>query len=65
MEAPIERRYLRYSGAEQYTSLNRVTLWRAVRDGRLKTSGYGRAVRFDVRDLDQFMAARRGTEVRE
>ena len=50
--------YLDYAGAEDYTTLNRVTLWRAVKAGRLKASGYGRAVRFHVRDLDEFMASR-------
>jgi excisionase family DNA binding protein len=50
--------YLDYAGAEEYTTLHRVTLWRAVRDGRLKASGYGRAVRFHVKDLEEFMAAR-------
>ena len=50
--------YLDYTGAEEYTTLDRVTLWRAVRDGMLKASGYGRAVRFHVRDLDEFMASR-------
>lgn len=56
MEATtIERPYLTYAEAEQYTGLHRVTLWRAVRDGRLKTSGYGRAVRFHVRALEAFM----------
>jgi excisionase family DNA binding protein len=58
----VERAYLRYSEAEAYTGLHRVTLWRAVRDGHLKASGYGRAVRFHVRDLDAFMAARCGSE---
>jgi hypothetical protein len=50
--------YLDYARAEEYTTMNRVTLWRAVKAGRLKTSGYGRAVRFHVRDLDGFMASR-------
>jgi excisionase family DNA binding protein len=50
--------YLDYTRAEEYTTLHRATLWRAVRDGRLKASGYGRAVRFHVRDLDDFMASR-------
>jgi excisionase family DNA binding protein len=53
----IERKYLRYAEAEQYTGLQRVTLWRAVRDGKLKVSGYGRAVRFRVDHLDDFMSA--------
>jgi excisionase family DNA binding protein len=47
-----------YAGAEEYTTLHRITLWRAVRDGRLKASGYGRAVRFHVEDLEAFMSAR-------
>ncbi len=52
----VEREYLRYAEAEQYTGLHRVTLWRAVKAGRLKASGFGAAVRFRLRDLDEFMA---------
>jgi excisionase family DNA binding protein len=59
-----ESPYVDYSGAAKYTTLNRVTLYRAVRAGRLKASGYGRAVRFHIRDLDAFMAARSGDEDR-
>lgn len=59
MEAiTVERKYLRYEEAEQYTGLHRVTLWRAVRNGQLKASGYGRAVRFHIKDLDEFMNSR-------
>lgn len=50
--------YLDYAEAEDYTTLHRVTLWRAVEAGKLKVSGYGRAVRFRVEDLDEFMGAR-------
>lgn len=50
--------YLDYTQAEDYTTLHRVTLWRAVRDGKLKASGYGRAVRFHIKDLDEFMHTR-------
>jgi excisionase family DNA binding protein len=57
MEATrVERPYLTYAEAESYTGLHRVTLWRAVRDHRLKASGYGRAIRFHVRHLDAFMS---------
>lgn len=56
--ATVERAYLTYAEAERFTSLHRVTLWRAVRDGNLRASGYGRAVRFHVRDLEAFMSAR-------
>jgi hypothetical protein len=60
MEAPtIKSPYLDYEAASCYCNLHRVTLWRAAfRDGTLKASGYGRAVRFHVKDLDEFMAAR-------
>jgi excisionase family DNA binding protein len=50
--------YLDYTRAEEYTTLHRITLWRAVKAGRLKASGYGRAVRFHVKDLDEFMNSR-------
>ena len=50
--------YLKVAQAEAYTTLHRATLWRAVRDGRLKASGCGRAVRFHVKDLGDFIASR-------
>lgn len=57
MEATqVERPYLTYKEAEKYTGLHRVTLWRAVRDSRLKASGFGRVVRFHKRDLDELMS---------
>ncbi|WP_119067738.1 helix-turn-helix domain-containing protein [Rubrobacter indicoceani] len=52
----IQRRYLSYAESEDYTGLHRVTLWRAVRDGLLKKSGTGRAVKFRLEDLDRFMS---------
>jgi len=52
--------YLNYARAEEYTTLDRVTLWRAVKAGRLKASGYGRAIRFHVKDLDSYTASRNG-----
>ena len=57
-ETTTKSPYLDYAGAEKYTTLHRVTLWRAVRDEKLKASGYGRAVRFHVKDLEEFMATR-------
>ena len=54
----VERPYLTYKEAEQYTGLHRVTLWRAIRDKRLRASGPGRAIRFHIKDLDAFMTTR-------
>ncbi len=58
MEKPtgMQSPYLSYEGASSYCNVHRTTLWRAVKAGRLKTSGPGTAVRFHVRDLDEFMA---------
>ena len=50
--------YLTYEEAAQYTNVSPVTLWRAVRDGRLKPAGPGRAVRFHKDALDRFMRSR-------
>jgi excisionase family DNA binding protein len=58
MEVTTESPYVDYAGAERYTKLHRVTLWRAVKENKLKASGYGRAVRFHVDELDRFMNAR-------
>jgi excisionase family DNA binding protein len=59
MEATtIQRRYLTYKEAAQYTNVSAVTLWRAVRDGHLSPAGPGRAVRFHKVELDRFMRSR-------
>jgi excisionase family DNA binding protein len=54
----VERTYLTYEEAAHYTNVSPVTLWRAVRDGRLKPAGPGRAVRFHKDELDRFMHSR-------
>ena len=56
--ATVERSYLTYEEAAQYTNVSPVTLWRAVRDGRLKPAGPGKAVRFHRDELDRFMRSR-------
>jgi excisionase family DNA binding protein len=56
--ATVQRSYLTYEEAALYTNLSSVTLWRAVRDGRLKPTGPGRAVRFHMDELDGFMRSR-------
>jgi len=53
--ATVQRPYLTYEEAAQYTNVSAVTLWRAVREGRLKPAGPGRAVRFHKDELDRFM----------
>lgn len=53
------RRYLGYEQAGQYTGLSRWTLMRAHERGDLPVARIGRAVRFDMEDLDRFMADRK------
>ena len=50
--------YLDYEEASVYCNLHRTTLWRAVRDDRLRASGPGSAVRFHRDDLDDWMRSR-------
>jgi excisionase family DNA binding protein len=56
--ATVQSPYLTYEEAAEYTNLSAVTLWRAVREGRLKPAGPGRAVRFHKDELDRFMRSR-------
>jgi excisionase family DNA binding protein len=56
--ATVERSYLTYEEAAYYTNVSPVTLWRAVRDGRLKPAGPGKAIRFHKDELDRFMQSR-------
>jgi excisionase family DNA binding protein len=58
-----ERVWLTYSEASTRTALDRSTLWRAVRRGDLRVGGVGRAPRFHVDDVDEFM--RRGGSQRD
>lgn len=59
MEATtVERTYFNYSEAEQYTGLNRVTLWRAVRANALRADGPAGAIRFHRGELDRWMQSR-------
>lgn len=59
MEATAtESPYLDYGQAAAYCNVERTTIWRAVKRGHLKASGYGRAVRFHRAELDRWMQSR-------
>jgi len=59
MEATtIDSPYLDYGRASAYCNVDRTTIWRAVKRGHLRASGYGRAVRFHRAELDRWMNAR-------
>jgi excisionase family DNA binding protein len=59
MEATvIESPYLDYEQAASYCNVNRTTIWRAVKAGRLRASGPGTAVRFHRDELNRWMDSR-------
>ena len=50
--------YLTYAEAARYCRCERTTIYRAMKAGRLRASGPGRAVRFHRAELDRWMDAR-------
>jgi excisionase family DNA binding protein len=59
MEAKVvEVPYLTYKEAARYCNVERTTIWRAVKTGRLQASGPGTAVRFHLNELDRWMNSR-------
>lgn len=51
----IERVWLTPSEAASYAQMDRVTLWRARKQGSLRAGGAGRAVRFEKAELDRWL----------
>ena len=56
MGETVLKRLLSYANASRYLSMSTQTLRRAVDSGKLRAvrPGGGRAVRFDIADLDRF-----------
>jgi excisionase family DNA binding protein len=50
--------YYTYEQAAAYCNVERTTLYRAMRGGRLRASGPGTAVRFHRDELDRWMDSR-------
>jgi excisionase family DNA binding protein len=50
-----ETPWLSYREAEAYIIVERTTIWRAVRAGKLRPGRAGRAVRFHRDDLDAWL----------
>jgi excisionase family DNA binding protein len=57
-ETASESPFLTYLEAAAYCKVDRTTLYRAVKAGRLKASGPGSAVRFRRANLDTWMDSR-------
>lgn len=60
MEATIiaDTPYLKYCEAARYCRVDRTTIYRAVKAGKLRPSGPGTAVRFHRDELDRWMDSR-------
>lgn len=52
--------YLTYEQAAAFCSVDRTTIWRATKTGRLRAAGPGAAVRFHVDELRRWMDSRGG-----
>lgn len=50
-----ETPWLTYEEAERYTGVERTSIWRAMRAGKLRAGRAGRAVRFHREDLDRWL----------
>ncbi len=54
----VKSPYMTYLVASDYCNVERTTLYRAVKAGRLRASGPGMAVRFHRDELDRWMDSR-------
>ena len=53
-----ESPYFTYESSARYCNVERTTIYRAVKAGRLRASGPGTAVRFHRDELDRWMESR-------
>jgi excisionase family DNA binding protein len=51
----VEPQWLRYPEAERYSGLGRSTLWKLVKDERIRAAKVGKAVRLSRSSIDQYM----------
>ncbi len=54
----VRPEWLRYPAAEKYSGLGRSTLWKLVKDGRVRAARVGKAVRISRASLDEYMERR-------
>jgi excisionase family DNA binding protein len=51
----VQPAWLRYPEAERYSGLGRSTLWKLVKDERIRAAKVGKAVRINRHSLDEYM----------
>jgi excisionase family DNA binding protein len=55
MDTDLQKEWVTYREAQQYTSLGRTTLWILVSSGEIEAARVGKAVRIRRQSLDEFM----------
>jgi excisionase family DNA binding protein len=55
MDTDVQKEWVTYREAQQYTSLGRTTLWGLVSTGEIEAARVGKAVRIRRQSLDEFM----------
>ena len=51
----VEKTWMNYRSACEYTSYDRTTLWRAVKRGQLRVGGLSGSPRFERTELDRWL----------
>ena len=61
----VQPAWLRYPEAERYSGLGRSTLWKLVKDDRIRAAKVGKAVRINRHRIDEYMKRQAYTGVEE
>jgi excisionase family DNA binding protein len=61
----IQPEWLRYPEAEKYAGLGRSTLWKLVKNERIRAAKVGKAVRISRHSLEEYMERQAYTGVEE
>ena len=61
----VQPEWLRYLEAERYSGLGRSTLWKLVKNNRIRAAKIGKAVRISRHSLDEYMEQQAYTGVEE
>jgi excisionase family DNA binding protein len=51
----VQPEWLRYPEAEKYSGLGRSTLWKLVKEDRIRAARIGKAVRLSRQSIDRYM----------
>ena len=55
MIVPMEREWINYREASEFSGLSRTTLWRLISTGEIRAAKIGKAVRISRRSLNAYL----------